>query len=86
MCSIGKYDSVYCLSSANTHAQAHTYFNSNCIFSHSKNNLRHTSHSYPFDEAVHAVQKSNYTRQLDGSEVIDVNQVRIISSADGAIR
>lgn len=48
--------------------------------------MRYTSHSNPFDEAVHAVQKSNYTRQLDGSEVIDVNQVRIINHNDGAIR
>lgn len=79
MCSIGKYDSVFW-----------AVISSNCIFSriftHSRNNLRHTSNSYPYDEAIQAVQKSNYIRQLDGSEVIDVNQVRIISSADGAIR
>lgn len=56
------------------------------VSSHSRHNLRSAFHSYPYDEAVQAVQKSNYTRQLDGSEVIDVNQVRIISHNDGAIR
>lgn len=79
MCSIRKYDSLVSVTCT---------LDINCTFSSpsSRNNLRHASHSYAFDEAVHAVQKSNYTRQLDGSEVIDVNKVRVISHNDGAIR
>lgn len=48
---------------------------------------RNTRHiPYPYDEAVNLVQKSVYTHGLNGSEVIEVNQVRISSNADGTIR
>lgn len=48
---------------------------------------RDTHHSaYPFNEAISMLQKSHHSHTLDGSEVVEVNQIRITSNSDGTIR
>ncbi|XP_055299731.1 uncharacterized protein LOC129567135 isoform X2 [Sitodiplosis mosellana] len=46
-------------------------------------NIRHSS--YPFDDAVHMMQKSVYTHEINGSETFEINQVRVTSNNDGTI-
>lgn len=41
--------------------------------------------AYQFGEAINMLQKSHHSHTLDGSEVIEVNQIRITSNSDGTI-
>lgn len=50
---------------------------------HSRNG-HHTP--FPFNEAINMVQKSTHTHAMDGSEVVEVNQIRITNNSDGTIR
>lgn len=53
------------------------------FFSCSRSNR---SNSHQFDEAMNLLQKSVHTHELNGSETVEINQVRIISHNDGTIR
>lgn len=50
----------------------------------SNRNTRHTS--YQFDEAMSMIQKSLHTNEINGSEIIEINQIRITNNVDGTIR
>lgn len=42
--------------------------------------------SFPFNDAVNVMKKSHHTQESNGSEVLEVNQIRITSNNDGTIR